>query len=274
MIVGAVIAVGALVGSLTFSASLSTLVDQPSLYGWNWNTAISSANGYGNIDLAAAHGILDKDPAIASWRGAFFGTASFDGRDVPVLGVYTSDPVELSLLHGRSIRNSTETVLGATTADQLHVGLGDTVSFVGTGSGIPLTVVGIATLPTIGRVHVAHSSLGVGAVVAHELVPGSDTNITGTAHGDFGPNVIVVKFHPGVDPGAELEHLRQTTEPLSSFAGLEVLPVQRPAEIVNASAIGSAPILLGVSLMLASMVFAGARLGGVRPASRSRRQPS
>ena len=260
VVIGAAIAVAALVGSLTFGASLSTLVDQPSLYGWNWDAAISSANGYGNIDLAAAHGILDKDPAVASWWGVFFGAASFNGRGVPVLGVYPSDPVELSLLHGRSIRSSAETVLGATTADQLHVGVGDSVSFVGSGTSIALTVVGIATLPTIGRVHVAHTSLGVGAVVAHELVPGSDIGLTGT-HGDFGPNMIFVHYRHGVNAATELDRLRTTTRTLGSFAGLDVLVVQRPAEIVNATSIGSAPILLGASLMLASMVSLTLALG-------------
>ena len=260
VVIGAVIAVAALVGSLTFAASLATLVDQPSLYGWNWDAAISSANGYGNIDLTAAHGILDQDPAVASWWGAFFGAASFNGRSVPVLGVYPSDPVALSLLHGRAIRTSTETVLGATTAEQLHAGIGDTVSFVGTGSPIALTVVGIATLPTIGRVHVAHTSLGVGAVVAHELVPGSDIGLTGT-RGDFGPNVIFVHYRRGVNAASEIDRLRTSTRPLSSFAGLDVLDVQRPAEIVNATAIGSAPILLGSSLMIASMVSLTLALG-------------
>lgn len=253
VVIGAVIAVAALVGSLTFGASLSTLVDQPALYGWKWDAAISSANGYGNIELADAHGILDRDPAVASWWGVFFGAASINGRGVPVLGVYPSDPVELSLLHGRSIRTSAETVLGATTADQLHAAVGDIVSFSGSGSSIPLTVVGIATFPTIGKVHVAHTSLGVGAVVAHELVPGSDIGLTGT-HGDFGPNVIFVHYRHGVNAAAELDQLRRTTRPLGSFAGLDVLAVQRPAEIVNATAIGSAPILLGASLMIASMV--------------------
>ncbi|MGZ4790445.1 MAG: FtsX-like permease family protein [Ilumatobacteraceae bacterium] len=260
VVIGAVIAVAALVGSLTFGASLTTLVDQPSLYGWNWDAAISSANGYGNIDLTAAHGILDKDPGVASWWGAYFGAASFNRTGVPVLGVYPSDPVALSLLKGRSIRTSAETVLGATTADQLHAGVGDTVSFVGRGSSTPLTVVGIATFPTIGRVHVAHTSLGVGAVVAHELVPGSDISLTGQ-HGDFGPNVIFVRYRGGVNAAHQIEQLRTTTRPLSSFAGLDVLAVQRPAEIVNASAIGSAPVLLGASLMLASMVSLTLALG-------------
>ena len=254
VVVGSIIAIAALVGSLTFSTSLSALIAKPSLYGWNWDAAISAGNGYGNLDVATAHQILDADPRVATWWGAYFGAGSINGRNVPLLGVYDSAPFATSILRGRSLAGADEIVLGATTAHQLHVDVGASVSFVGNGAATPLRVVGIATLPTIGKIHTAHTSLGVGAIVARELIPGWDLDITGSQHGDFGPNMIFVHFRPGTNVRAEIDHLRQTTAPLGSFAGLDVLPVQRPAEIVNASSIGSAPILLGVSLMLASMV--------------------
>jgi MacB-like periplasmic core domain/FtsX-like permease family len=254
VVIGSIIAIAALVGSLTFSASLSALIAKPPLYGWNWDAAISAGNAYGNLDVATSHQILDGDPRVATWWGAYFGAGSINGRGVPLLGAYESAPFATSILRGRSLKAADEIVLGATTAHQLHVDVGDSVSFVGSGAATPLRVVGIATLPTIGKVHTAHTSLGVGAIVDRDLVPGSDLDITASHHGDFGPNMIFVRFRPGTNGRAEIQHLRQTTAPLGSFAGLDVLPVQRPAEIVNATAIGSAPILLGVSLMLASMV--------------------
>jgi hypothetical protein len=254
VVIGSIIAITALVGSLTFSASLSSLTANPPLYGWNWDAAISAGTGYGNLDMATAHQILDAEPRVATWWGAYFGAGSINGRDVPLLGAYESAPFATSILRGRALAAADEIVLGATTAHQLHVDVGDSVSFVGSGAATPLRVVGIAPLPTIGKIHTAHTSLGVGAIVARKLVPGWDLDVTGSQHGDFGPNMISVRFLPGTNVGAEIDHLRQTTAPLSGFAGLDVLPVQRPAEIVNATAIGSAPILLGVSLMLASLV--------------------
>ena len=73
--------------------------------------------------------------------------------------------------------------------------------------------------------------------------------------------MIFVHYRRGVNAASEIDRLRTSTRPLSSFAGLDVLDVQRPAEIVNATAIGSAPILLGSSLMIASMVSLTLALG-------------
>ncbi len=251
---GTIIAVAALVGAFTFSASLSSLIHQPHLYGWNWQAAVSAANGYGNLDLDSVHNILDHDPQVAEWSGVYFGSAAINDHEVPLLGVEPSAPVAPSMLHGRLIENSREAVLGATTADQLNVGIGDLVSLAGGTSAQSLRVVGIATFPTIGKIHAVHTSLGVGAMVAHPLVPGSDLDITGTQRGDFGPNVLFVRFRPGTNVDAATDHLREIMQPLTGFAGLDVLSVQRPAEIVNTGSIGNAPILLGACLMFASLV--------------------
>ena len=35
--------------TLTFGASLHTLVSQPALYGWNWDYAVQSSDGYGPV---------------------------------------------------------------------------------------------------------------------------------------------------------------------------------------------------------------------------------
>jgi hypothetical protein len=123
-----------------------------------------------------------------------------------------------------------------------------------------LTVVGIATLPTIGRTHGSRTSLGVGAIVDHHLVPGYDHDITGAPTGDLGPQAIFVRFHDGTDAKAEFARLRTTTKPLTGFAGVDVLAVQRPAEIVNSSAIGSAPVVLASALALGALVSLGLAL--------------
>jgi putative ABC transport system permease protein len=59
---------------------------------------------------------------------------------------------------------------------------------------------------------------------------------------------------PGVAAGAELAHLRQTTAPLSGFAGLDVLTVQRPAEIVSSGEVGAAPVLLAIGLAIGATI--------------------
>jgi hypothetical protein len=151
--------------------------------------------------------------------------------------------------------------LGPTTASRLHVAPGDHVT-VGTGSSARRAlVVGIVTFPTIGVIHAAHTSLGVGALVLPKVVPGYDRDITGTFVGDFGPRTIFVRYRPGTDAAAELRHLRTTTLPLAGFAGLDVLPVQRPAEIVNSGSVGNAPVLLAAALALGAVVSLALAVG-------------
>jgi hypothetical protein len=260
VIAGTAIALVALVGSLTFGASLDTLVHRPQLYGWNWDVAVLGGNGYDNILAAPARKILGDDPNVAAWSGAHFGFETIDGAEVPLLGMAPGSAVLPPILEGRPAQTPTEIVLGAATADRLHKSIGDQVTLAGNGTPHRVTIVGIATLPTIGRIHVAHTSLGVGALVAPALLPGIDRNILGEQATNLGPNVIFVRFRPGVDADAELAHLRRTTVPLTGFAGLHVLPVQRPAEIVNSSSIGSAPVVLALALLLGAMLSLGLAL--------------
>jgi predicted lysophospholipase L1 biosynthesis ABC-type transport system permease subunit len=252
---GGVVAIAALVGALTFGASLDTLIHDHDLYGWSSDGALLAASGYGNIPLAGAHTILDADPSIAAWSGAYFGAATIDGRrEIPLLGMEPNSTVMPPLLQGAQLRGAGDIVLGRETAVQLHVHVGQSVAFAGTGSVRELRVVGIATFPTIGRLQAAHTSLGVGALVAPQLVPGADRNITGDVQRGVGPHVIFVRFRSGADTNAALEHLRTTTRPLADFAGLEVLPVQRPAEIVNSGNMGTAPTVMAVALAAGATV--------------------
>ena len=107
------------------------------------------------------------------------------------------------------IERSGEIVLGTETIDQLHVHIGDTVR----STAGPLRVVGTATFPTIGVVHGDHTSLGVGGIVVPAQVPGYDRNLASpdspsivqTAADDYGPNVLFVRFRPGVDERAAVE---------------------------------------------------------------------
>jgi len=144
-------------------------------------------------------------------------------------------------------------VLGASTAARLHARIGDTVH-IGSDQPTPLTVVGVATFPTIGIVHGAHPSLGVGALIAPALVPGFDRDITNTKTGAFGPNAIFVDLRPGTRVKAEMQHLQTALAPAADFAGLSVLPTQRPAEIVNSRSAGRAPALLSIALGVGAMM--------------------
>jgi hypothetical protein len=246
---GAVIAVAALVAAITFGASLTNLINQPRLFGWDWDVALLAEGGYGNTRPKPTADILGQDPDVAAWSGAFFGAEQIDGVSTPVLGMDVGSRAIPPLRDGRMIESDQEIVLGTATIAQLHKRVGDTVLASG---GRTLRVVGTATLPTIGQVHGDHTSLGIGALVETAQVPAFDRNITGT--GEYGPNVVFVRFRPGADKAAAIARLEGVAQQIAGLTGgLVVTPVQRSAEIVNSDDIGSSPTLLGFAVALSAI---------------------
>ncbi len=254
-IISAVAATVAVVAAVTFAASLSRLVRVPGLFGWNFDAAVISGGGYDNLDEARVHDILDNDVAVATWSGVYFGADAIGDVDVPLIGMQPDSAVRPTLVAGRFLDDDTEIVLGQATARALNANVGDEIVLKGDGSPHKVQVVGVAVLPTIGKTHAQHTSLGRGAIVVPGLVPGSDLDILGVPAGKpLGPNAVFVRFMPGVAAGTELAHLRQTTAPLTGFAGLDVLAVQRPAEIVSSGEVGAAPVLLAIGLAVGATI--------------------
>ncbi len=62
VIAGTVLAVFVGIATLTFGASLSTLISHPSLYGWNFSYALYSVDGYGPVPSRWAAPLLARDP--------------------------------------------------------------------------------------------------------------------------------------------------------------------------------------------------------------------
>lgn len=250
---GTVIAITALVASVTFGSSLSGLVHDHDLYGWDWDATYIDTQGYGNSRLDGAHAVLDDNPDVASWSAAYFGSDLIDGRNVPLLGIEPGEPVSPPIVRGRAAAAADEVVLGEKTAAQLGRHIGDTITVGAFAPGHHLRVVGIAILPTIGIIHGAHTSLGVGAVVSPELVPGFDRHVTET--NVVGPNAIFIRFTGGAGTEAAFARLERSVEPIASSPGAgSLIPAQRPAEIVNTSELGGAPALLAVALAFAALL--------------------
>jgi hypothetical protein len=257
---GVAISVLALVAAVTFGNNLHALVATPRLYGWSWDATLLDNLGYGQGHVDVAQQVFGKDANIDGFAGAFFGTDALDGTNVPLLGVTPGARVHPPILEGRSIESPNEAVLGSRTLAQLHRHIGDAVT-IGNGSSThKLRIVGTATLPTIGIIHGAYTSLGVGAMVDYRLVPGYDRYIQ--ANGYIGPNVWFIRFHAGVDHGAAIKKLQHEMPPVGSDSqSLKYGPPQRPGEIVNAKDIGSSPTLLAGALALAALMSLGLALG-------------
>jgi hypothetical protein len=245
-LLGAVLAVTVVVATVTFGSSLNTLVTHPALYGWNWTYDIDGGGGLGDIQGQRAARLLDADPLVTGWSGVYYSTLQLDGTNAPVLGASPHAVVTPPLLSGHSLDAANQVVLGATTLQQLHKQIGDTVQVRAPGRPpVRLTIVGTATLPPIGVVGSSHLEMGTGAVLAYQLIPAADRNLF---HVKPGPNAILVRTKGGESPRA-LRSLQAIGQQLNIINnGGSVLPVQRPAQILEYSSLGATPVVLGLAL--------------------------
>ena len=253
-IAGTVLALIIGVGSLVFGASLSNLVSHPALYGWAWDSEMLAGSGYGNIPLPQARRLLGTDPDIAAWSGAYFDSVEINRHSVPVIAA-TNSRVGPPILAGHVLAGPRQIVLGPETLALVGGHVGGTVRVFNGKTTLIMRVVGTATMPAIGVGHGIHPALGGGAVLAASALP---QNLLASGIGNRalqGPNTILIRFRPGVDHAGAIRRLERTGGRLSrirSVEGIQVLPVQRPAEIVNYRTMGTAP------LVLAGMLAAGA----------------
>lgn len=251
-ILGVSLAVVIVTATLTFGASLNNLVSHPALYGWNWNYELSAGGGAGDIPERQAARLLDRDPAVAAWAGVYFGILRLDGDPVPVLGGTPGAPVAPPVLSGHPVDTPGQVVLGAVTLAQLHKRVGETV-LVSNGTSAPaqLRIVGTATMPAIGLNFTQHTTMGTGALLSYTLIPAAARNFLDDPVTE--PNAILVRLRAGAAANS-LAPIARATSTTANF-GVNVLPVQRPAEIINYRSLGTTPALLGAALA-AGAVFA------------------
>jgi len=93
--------------------------------------------------------------------------------------------------------------------------------------------------------------MGTGAVLAYQLIPVSARNVFEVTPG---PNAILIRMKGGASPAA-LRNLQDIGNKLNiAENGGSILPVQRPAEILNYGTLGSTPLLLGIALAAGAAV--------------------
>lgn len=130
---GAVVTVAALAAAVVFGTGLQSLVGHPRQYGWDWDLTVVDLSGYGNIDLARSHQLLDHDRDVTAWSAVSFGSVSIDGRNVPALGVDPGAAVLPPLLFGHQVSGADDVVAGTVTLAAIHRRVGDAVA-IGKGS--------------------------------------------------------------------------------------------------------------------------------------------
>ena len=258
---GTVLAVMVLVATVTFAASLDSLVSRPALYGWNWNYALLS--GFGGAEDLPGHQIakfLNEDHDISAWSGVYEANARLDGQRVGALAERPGAPVQPPVLSGHGLEGANQIVLGPVTLSQLHKKIGDTVIF-SNGESKPkaLTIVGTGTLPAVSK----DSGSGQGALLATSDFPTALLNIQDAAIP--GPNAILVRIKPGVTAKAAYASLRTVEHQVNAIPqarGLTggIVKVLRPADIVNFRSMGTIPDVLAGGLALGAVTGLGLTL--------------
>jgi hypothetical protein len=249
-IVGTTLAIVVVIATVTFGVSLDTLVSRPALYGWNWNYELTGGGGIAPVPGSQAASLLGHDRSVAAWSGVIFGgTASVEGQEIPVIGQRAYAAVSPPVLSGHGLEASNQVVLGGATLSALHERIGDTIKVGIAGETTRLLIVGTATMPTIGeQLGGLHPTMGTGALVSSTLIPASLSNPNGVE--PTGPSALLVRLQSRADPALSLRALNRIAKELTlpSNYGVSVLPVQRPAEIINYRSMGTIPVYLGAGL--------------------------
>jgi hypothetical protein len=275
VLAGAVLAIAVVSATLTFGASLTTLVSHPALYGWNFSYALYAVQGWGSVPAKWAGPLLARDRSVGATTGVDFTTVQIDGQTVPAMAAPTHPAVAPYILSGHGLDSSHEVVLGPATMAQLHQRVGGVVTLASGSFHVRLTISGTATMPTIGGVLSVHPSMSTGALFSAAILPG------GASSGPFGPflngpNAILIRLRPGTSPAAGLRSMQavhtQLTAALNSPQALaaskgesiadtiDLLPAQRPAEIVNYKSMGAMPAVLAGGLAAGAMAGLGLTL--------------
>jgi hypothetical protein len=275
-LLGAALAVAVVVATVTFGSSLDTLDSHPALYGWNWTYAINSP---GTDDVPPAVGrLLSHDPDVAAWTGYTFANVQIDGQTVPVLLTSAHAALSPPIISGHAVDANNQIVLGAATLAALHKRVGESV-LVSYGAPkdapiyvppAPLVIVGTATMPTIGVSGHLHPSMGTGALVPQGLEPATFKKALKNPDPNLdGPIIDVIRLKSGVSDTAGRASLQRivvaadklmAADPEGAGDTYVVLPVQRPAEIVNYQSTGATPAILATGLAIAAVVALGLTL--------------
>ncbi len=263
---GSVVAVTALVAALVFGASLTGLVSHPAEYGWNWNLLIQSQGGWGSWPPGALDKTFAGQPGVTGWAELGFAQLSIRGAEVPAMGLVqhnATHAVEPPTTSGHPLSGPNQIELGSTTMRQLGLHLGDKLIL--GHDPHPLTVVGIATLPSFGVVLTDHVSLGHGAMMGWTTlmaVLGLKTNLSENQIDDAVaspayPATVVFDVSSQAVAHKLIAKMAAISAQTGSPGGTYPLAPQRGAAVVNASQMGSQPLALATGVAAAALLALG-----------------
>lgn len=264
LLLGAVAAVAAVVGSLLFSANVGALVGTPARYGWPFDAAAIIGYGYGGADEDAIARTLDR-PEVRRWGvAALPGEVTVDGRSLPGLAARTGfDAFPIPVVDGRLPTGDGEIALGAHSAERLSIDVGDTVPM-STGYGDrEVEVTGLVVLPAIGPFQSDQLGLGSGALLPRRLLDGLVAEAERAmdappgALADTLGTFVAIDLRAGVDADEAMADIEADTGgwDVNGFPVFAYPEAVRPPEIADVAAVRAAPAALA-GLLAATMSVA------------------
>jgi hypothetical protein len=255
MIAASALIGGALVAAVVFGVSLTALVSTPTAYGWPWDLGAMTGFGYGDFDDDGAHQLLDESPAVAGWTVfGWMGEIGLDGAPVvTLLELDGSSAPTIPVLAGSMPAAADEIALGAATAAEHGLTVGDTVELGGFFPTMPATVTAIVVFPSIGPYAAERAGTGTGMLLPRRLV--HDV----ASRAELGDPMEAAMF-VGVD-------LRDGTSPAAAASvrdGLGLLDLSgvpavaysepvRPPELIDLTTSRSVAIIVGAALVVVAV---------------------
>ena len=255
LIAGGILLTAGFVATAVFGTSLAALVSTPRSYGWPWEVAATTGGGYGDLDVAAAGELLDDDPAVDSWTVlGFVNEISLDGDPMmTMLGFEQTADLDLPVLEGALPTARDEVALGASTAAERGLAVGETVEIGGLVGPTEATITGIVVFPSLGPLFAERVGTGTGLLMPEAMHTEGQPDASSYGAATF----VGVDLHPEADTPATRERIGD------GLAGLDLLgfpaipysaPV-RPPEIIDAGSTRTVPVV--VAAVLAAMAAVG-----------------
>ena len=243
------LAAGIFLAAVVFGASLSAVVSTPASYGWPWDVATMGGAGYGSTDIASVDGSLDARADVASWTVlGFTSLVAIDGEPVmSVVGFDRSSTVDLPLVDGRLPSAADEVALGARTAADHGVGVGERVGLTAPGLRFDATVTGLVVLPPLGPYLSDRAAPGTGMLLPEAMIPADEA--AGLA------SFVGIDLVDGTDARPVAGELGDDFQAWSTDGStFDYADAVRPPEIVDADRMRAVPLLAGALLVLAAVI--------------------
>jgi ABC-type lipoprotein release transport system permease subunit len=250
-LIGAAAAVTGVVAIVTVNHGLVEAVAHPEVAGVAWDASITPAQDDVSLSTNIKQSLVDavaKQPGVAAVGTVARVVSQIGELGVPVFTVIdqaAGPPVNLVSLSGRAPQSDDEIVLGPSTARDLGVKAGDTVTLA---DGRPAAVVGLGLFPSD-----VHAQFDEGALVSSKrwkqlatLIDNPDDNLTVAM-------LIAVRFSDRANLDTQIDALATTFGSTVEF----VAPVEEPLELTNLHNVRRLPTVLAIFLAVLGAVAVG-----------------